>query len=364
MRFLVGADLHLGNHKRHGGAVQSGLNERARDILHVLTRAIELANRQHATLVIAGDALDESRPTPGILAAFQKALAKAELRPVLLAGNHEWGSATDHALRPLWSVADVVETLSLFGGLKPGTGPMLAWPWWPGRERFDVNRFTLVGGAPAVVVMHTGVIHDGTPPYLVSEKVPTADEVFDALDRLGASVAITGDWHDHKVLERLGSRGQDLTIVQCGALVPTGFDNPGLDYGYMVLIDPARPLELELHQLPGPRFLQPAGPGEVLGLKDTFESWTRLYVEALSPEVAAAADTLALEPEAQRLGRAVKVDRLPVSITDRAALLESVGTSSLEAVVRAWAKANAPDDPDLADELLRRLALAKDKIAV
>lgn len=365
MRFLIGADLHFGNHRRHGGATQSGVNERARDILHVLLNAIRLSIKLDATLVLAGDTLDESRPTPGILAALQHALASAKHRPVLLTGNHEWGSATDHALRPMWNVADVVEELGLYtrsyGPPATQASRLMCWPWWPGRERFEVSRFTIAGGRPSVLVMHTGVIHDETPPYLITEKTPTADEVFEALDALGASVAVTGDWHDHKVLERVGSRGQDLAIIQCGALVPTGFDNQGLDYGYLVLIDDEDPTAFALHRLDGPRFVRPASLGEATQtMKEA--GWSKLYVEALSEDVALAVEAMASDPELTKHGRTVKVDRLPVSVTDRAALMESVGDASLDRVVREWAKANAPAYPDLADELLRRLQAAKDKI--
>jgi hypothetical protein len=59
---------------------------------------------------------------------------------------------------------------------------------------------------------------------------------------------LAGHWHEEAATE-------DRDLVQLGALVPTGWDNPGLLYGRVMTLD-AQSGEIREHRIAGPRFLR------------------------------------------------------------------------------------------------------------
>jgi hypothetical protein len=69
-------------------------------------------------------------------------------------------------------------------------------------------------------------------------------------------------------------------ILQVGALVPTGFDNPGLKgYGSYVVYDMATN-EITIHELPGPRFLKVRSEKESARAKEEAEAMgCNLFIE-------------------------------------------------------------------------------------
>jgi hypothetical protein len=104
---------------------------------------------------------------------------------------------------------------------------------------------------PRVLVGHFGIADADTPSYLRGSH----DSVeADYLGRLCAEHDIThvfaGHWH-----QRNGWRVNDVRIHQLGALVPTGWDNPGfVGYGHVAILD-CDTGEVSWTEIPGPRFL-------------------------------------------------------------------------------------------------------------
>lgn len=347
-RFLFAADVHVGNHVRHGGALAYGINQRARDVLDVLTRFIELAVRQRATPVIVGDLIDTWRPTPGLLRSVAEILQRSP-SAIILSGNHEWGSATDHALRPLWQIAKIIEEPGFIAVDKRPV--MFAWPFYSARPSFRewkktftdplVKRLTF-----PIFTAHVGFAYDALPPWLASDGIPHEDDLFELMEAFGTKLAVLGDYHHHVRRER-----DDMTIVQCGALAPTGFGNPGFEHGMVLLVDVnGTKVSTELHQIEGPRFLKldTSDLKRIPSFDD--ERWTVLYVETPSPEVALAVKKL------EGKGRRVVVELLEgketLVVTDQQAPVDQ-----LEAVVREWCA--EVKHPEVADEIIERLQRAK-----
>ena len=249
------ADLHVANHKRHGGPVKAGINRRCQHVLDAMSRAYARADELDAkAVVILGDLFDTTRPEPQIVAAVQQIMRK--LPTYILMGNHDLVSTApgDHCLGPLSPVATVVETPTwvmqqnnmqlLFIPFQPG--PAVEWlpevvkEAAPKRYHKDV---------PATLLLHLGLADDKTPVFMrgAHDAVP-ASMAADLCKQYGFTACFAGNWHSYKVL-----RKRPL-VCQVGAAVPTGWDNEGLEgYGAMVLWDGKK---MEVEWIPGPRFLK------------------------------------------------------------------------------------------------------------
>lgn len=312
------ADVHIGNHGVMGGPRAAGINRRAAEGLAVLRAAYDTAaHLGSSAFVVAGDLFDVDDPEPQLLAEAADILS-GPVPAVLVVGNHDQHSSAsgDHALGPLAAVPGirVVEHPTVVPVLPRGgavAGPSRAAPGAylacipylraPAAEVIEKGlRAALNGmsGHPApgqlAVVAHAGGMDAATPPWLrdAHDALPVthldaimegaSDLVFPA--NAAPMVAILGNWHDHKTWAfhddpagvprgyGLGPGGTDAplpnVIVQCGALVPTGFDNPGAApgmYGSLILWDvpPAPPPgyavppppALYRFEVPGPRFV-------------------------------------------------------------------------------------------------------------
>lgn len=233
MKLAMVADVHLGNHRRFGGEMSSGLNSRFRQTLAVLKDAMDEAVRQDAEgFAVLGDLFDTSKPTPQEVAAVMDLMhARRELHFHLLLGNHDQVSESpgDHALQPFRYLANVsvyekptIAHDRLFVPFRTGA----AKDWLPGVARVM---------QPRSLLLHLGVSDDETPPFLrgASDSIHyiTLHEVMCAS---GADSAFAGNWHNHQTWRVHTGDGTVSQIVQCGALVPTGFDNPGADYGNVI----------------------------------------------------------------------------------------------------------------------------------
>jgi hypothetical protein len=112
----------------------------------------------------------------------------------------------------------------------------------------------------AVVVLHLGIEDEKTAAFLrgAPDSIP-ATVLADLMRARKIRAAFCGNWHDPRHWEITGGGQSKIDIFQVGALCPTGFDNPGQDYGRMVIWD----TEAEVHEelcVPGPRFLKlPSG---------------------------------------------------------------------------------------------------------
>lgn len=259
MRTGCVADVHLGNHRKFGGPVVAGLNDRCRATLTALEEAVTAARRRDCGLfLVAGDLFDASTPTPQLIAATQDILASAKktMEVVLLVGNHDQESATegDHALGPLREWATVVDKPTVL--MRDG-GHLVCLPYdsRPAAEWFASTVDELMEMAPGTLLaMHLGMMDDNTPPWLrESRDAVSVQLVLEKMKQHEIPFGVAGNWHNH------GAWGDDPerpNLVQCGALVPTGWDNEGLDgYGGLVIFDTeAESVSAEV--IPGPRFVK------------------------------------------------------------------------------------------------------------
>lgn len=273
MRLAFIADVHLGNHRAFGGVPVAGLNARAHAILRALRRARELATAAGVgDLFVLGDLFDTASPSPQLLAAALDALAgrDARARVHLLRGNHDMVSDApgDHALGVfahagvrVWETPDVLvgdrARIAVVPYLTGSTDARL-----PPVLRDLASR---VQEPLDVVLLHAG-IHD---PQLRAT-LPWAAGAHDAVSTtLLAGVAnaarrvYAGNWHTARDWVLDGG----LCVHQVGALVPTGWDNPGLDgYGRLMVLDTSANTSL-VYQVGGPRFVHADSPAELEALR-------------------------------------------------------------------------------------------------
>ncbi len=253
------SDVHVGNHKGFGGETRSGINDRCRLVLDVLHSAMSTAASAGASPVILGDLFDVPKPSPQVLGAVMDVLRPAEDVNLLL-GNHEVTSLdrNDHALYPFHAGTEhrVYDSPSVAwdcGVLIPYREVSLDWI----RKGFDAALVEWSDsetppeayGAKWVGV-HAGIADVDTPDFMAG--IPAQELVkFAKKERVRV---FAGDWHDPKVWGATDRLFRQPRVIQCGALCPTGFDNPGMDYGRVWFYDLDTD-EVRYEVIPGPRFL-------------------------------------------------------------------------------------------------------------
>ncbi len=262
-RLAFCADVHLGNHRRHGGPVERSLNERCHHTVNVLRAAFVRAERANAThLIVLGDLLDGDRPEPQLLDDVLRILKSSKLTTILLAGNHEMTSDTpgDHSLAPFSSSVVVVDTPRL---LTLDHVELLLVPHAahaPAAERITKALAALPPKAPhakaRLLGVHAGIADESTAAFLKGGRGSIeALTVTKLMIEHGINYTFAGDWHD---------RRQWPGVLQIGALCPTGWDNPGFDgYGGIAIWDDRRDesvakLEpsVKVIEVRGPRFVR------------------------------------------------------------------------------------------------------------
>lgn len=259
---IICADPHIGNHQRFGGPLVSGINTRCRWTLDALRGAVEYAaGRPEATaLVVAGDVFDTAKPTPQIIRATQDVLADSRVPVYLLVGNHDRVSYEpgDHALGPLASSrVHVIETpevrlsgdtaMLLIPSMRRAGDEVLAscLECAPRNEEWRV-------AARRIVVSHMGIATQTSPRYLLGDtRAVGAAAALDMLLKHHAHALYSGDWHEHELI--VSPEDSSASIMQIGALCPTGFDDDGMSsYGTLVVDGPKT---WGGYAAPGPRFL-------------------------------------------------------------------------------------------------------------
>jgi DNA repair exonuclease SbcCD nuclease subunit len=261
MKIAACADIHTGNFRQFGGALQSGINTRAHLALATLKLAYETAQERGCEVfVMAGDVFDNSRPSPQLIAEVQAIFGpKAEraIQVIGLVGNHDQNGfgERDHALAALQDHIDVVDAATTFHmprhrvaiSCLPFTAGA-ARDWLPIAVGVTVDK--VGAGYHHVLVAHLGIEDDTTPVWLQGSRdaIPAAT-LLDLCANNSISTAIVGNWHEAGAWV-----DHDCTVVQCSALNPTGFNNPGFKlYGHMVVLD-TDTNAVDFIQLPGPRF--------------------------------------------------------------------------------------------------------------
>ncbi len=262
------ADVHIGNHKRFGGPVEASINARCRLVLASLEAAVRrVVEDAPDVFVIAGDLLDYARPEAPVLAEVQRILgllAATSTRTAVLVGNHDQTSTApgDHALGPL-AVVPGVTVVERPTALLPDVWavpfqPGHAKDWLSDAVRGIVSSVEAAGGRPAppgrprLLTIHLGIRDEKTPPWLASSAdAIDLDVLVGICKEHGITHVMAGNWHDRRTWNVDGVR-----VFQLGALVPTGWDNPGLEgYGTLGAWDSGREA-FKWQEIPGPRFVK------------------------------------------------------------------------------------------------------------
>lgn len=365
MRVFSCADIHLGNHRRLGGAEQVGINLRCRQALRVLQRALSAASEglgpgESAVLVVQGDVFDYSHAEPQLIAAVQDLLSTTRgLEVVLLVGNHDQDSTTpgDHALAPLRDYATVVDAPRLLefednqGFVEVACVPFNPAPaseWL--EQALDLLLPALPEPRPGkafarLVALHLGIADDETPAWLRGAKDSIhIDTLTPLLERHRVSAALAGNWHNHALWEDAGYPA----VVQVGALVPTGWDNPGLDeLGGLAEYDPALG-KVHMRFLPGPRFVKATS---LVELETVVEQGRRqghdVYVEATLPraDVPAGVELVKhIKARGDLCDGVVLVDTSDVKIEARTAAHAARKADTLDEALAAYVKTMPMDE--------------------
>lgn len=302
MKHAFVADVHVNNHGGlRGGRYVAGLNLRCRATLDSLSAAVRLAEAENcASFSVAGDLLDNMTPAPQMIAATGRAMQSDKLRVIVVGGNHDRASNQpgDNAFswlglmecaqsveRP--RVADMGDSWHFHVPFQPEPPA----EWLPGllevlsRERSDAR--------PACLVIHTGIRDAETRRREWSAKATDAIDVellMELCHKNRIGFVFAGNWHSWGQWRQECEDGFEILVTQCGALVPTGHDNPGLvGYGGVNIwdVDAGTVSRLEV---PGPRFVVATSQAEV---DDLAEYCSQLHVRfACQHEDADAANEL------------------------------------------------------------------------
>lgn len=274
MKIAFCADVHVGNHRRFGGPVESSINRRGRQVLAVFRAAQQRAVKVGASVfVVLGDLFDTDRPVPQLLARVRSDFTSIgpKMKRMLLVGNHDQTSDApgDHALGPLAgdNAVVVAEPSSFLLGTSGERDTMLhllpfraapAREWFADavRTRVEDGAGLFGGGRPRSTMnellgFHLGVVDGRTPSFLRgAHDAIEVTEVQRVLAECEIDAAWCGNWHSHDVWNTLVAQ-----IMQLGALCPTGFDNAGVSgYGTLAVYD-TEARTTKTYRLPGPRFL-------------------------------------------------------------------------------------------------------------
>lgn len=363
-RIALVADVHLANHRKFPGQTVSGLNQRAREALSVLANSVQLALAEKcAAYVVLGDLLDVDRPEPQLIAAAQDIFAHARdsgMPVYLMLGNHEQQSASegDHALGPFRPVATVIEqpTVVDIAGVSLGlipfrTGAASAWLEKAVRDLFtDVPPF----GGGRVLGVHLGIADDDTPAFLKSaHDAIHVTKLMDAAREVNVTQVFAGNWHNRA---RWMGTAPDPNVFQVGALVPTGWDNPGLrGYGGVALYDSADE-SVRIDTLPGPRYVKADSLDELEKLANLPTKHTSLYVASKLPRADILAGLSVLD-ELKTSGKVVAGGILPddeeAREASRAAARAAATSTSLDEALANYIEKMDPGEGVARAEVLR-----------
>jgi len=259
------SDVHVGNHAAAGGQVYAGLNQRCRDVVHALRRAVVAAEEAGAEhFVVNGDLFDTHRPSPQVIHAVGTVLSSFPNYVHLVRGNHDAASQAldDDALAPL-GLIDNVEVWDEPGSAQVATWNLLFVPYQPGHAKLwlpgalDVAlEGRLPNGDRSALFVHVGLRDEvsggGHPWAREAEDAIDVDLLASMCASRGISRVFAGNWHHRRVFEFSGVR-----MEQVGTLAPTGWDNAGLGDAFgnvAILHGPGG--ETSSVQVACPRFIQ------------------------------------------------------------------------------------------------------------
>lgn len=375
MKIAFIADVHMHNHRVGGGPVSAGLNARAVGIAHALYTAAHVADHQGAAhMVVAGDLFDTAKPEPQLIAAVAGALQRVQA--ILLVGNHDQVSDArgDHAMAPLAYVDsfEVVDEprIMLFDDIELWVLPYLAGSSTEAIPAALARLASLApvaslasqsgssGGAAAygrrrVLACHVGIhdTHIRAQPHFhwvaQAHDAVSLDLMVSQCRLHSIDAAFAGNWHGRVVWE--GGAGQPL-VAQIGALVPTGWDNPGLDDYGSVLIYDSETNKVVCVEVPGPRFVNVTSEAELDDARLEAGVHNELRVRWTAQPAQAAGAVQALKASGLLGEVRINKDALREKAQTAAAAARSSTTLS-DALFTFVSKINLPVDVDRAEVL-------------
>lgn len=374
MRIAVCADLHIGLHRVFSGPTEAGINRRCRLVLDAVRCAVQAAWDARCThFYVLGDLFDTSRPSPQVLAATIDALRSPDTHDIdgrppmevtVLCGNHDQVSSLpeDNAVAVLRRAGiEVVEAPELLvGGGEEDETNIVCLPFLTGDNRKtlpallddQVSRWKrdVWGRGATVLLGHFGIVDPATPPWLRdAQDAIGVDVLMELMRRHGIGLTAAGNFHTRQVwnadLQRAhpGHRSFVFTstfplITQVGALCPADFgDKP--PFGTLAVID-TQAAALEVHEIPGPRFVRCASAKDVLDhINQRHPEGCTFFVRLVAPPhlLQEAQDRIAdWKKEGIIADGDVEVDRVAQEAATRAAVAAAAKVATLEEALPAY----------------------------
>jgi hypothetical protein len=261
-RFGLVADVHLGNHRKCGGQVYSSINTRCSRILVSLEKALTVAWDEGCEAVyVLGDFFDRADPIPQIVAEARSVLGACQFglkapHVELLLGNHDMHS-DEECDNALWALKNHTQVVIVEKPHRVAHGFAVPFARKQASKYIPESLSSIYGYGPGSLkanhpvnlFLHAGIADNNTPPWLLKAyDAIHVDTLFKTMKDDGFLRAFAGNWHNPQHWRR-----DDMEIVQCGALVPTGWDNPGMDYGRLTIVEDGGDWFQVV--IPGPRFL-------------------------------------------------------------------------------------------------------------
>jgi len=332
--------------------VEAGLNLRCRENLASLKAALETAAAASAeTVVIAGDLLDTMRPTPQAMAEVARVLAAGANsihRIFLIPGNHDRNSSLpgDHALGVFVGLARVKVLDKPTQVTCADDSDIVLIPFrsepvehWLGASL--ENLLPETGNRCRVLVMHQGIKDDTMPEWMRNSTDAIHINVLGNLcAKYDIGLVLAAHWHAHRTWEwAAGSFKADF--VQIGALNPTGFSDPGSDYGRVALV--SREGLVSFGRVHGPRFLTLRDPAASFDAASADRLHIRYVVppERLNEAVERAKSDLA---KGLVVGAHADADDSLVEAATRTAAKEAASAETLEHALAAYVMAMPLDE--------------------
>ncbi len=337
---------------------------RGEETIGALGNALSIAEAAEADrMILLGDVFDTTKPDPQLIAGVQHVI-NAHLTPVrVLKGNHDEGSSApgDHALGPLGETANVdvyetcyVEQIDLVDVLYVPFESGPAKEWLPKRlDEIDSANAISTGDPRSkvrILCLHLG-LHDaalrGGPASFWIEQandVIAAEVLAAECYKRNIRAVFAGNWHGRRVMEFSFPPSPTglttVTLVQVGALTPTGWDNAGLvGFGGVAIAnidDATGAFTLEFAEVPGPRFVNVRSTEE-LDAAVANGGTNRLYIRwhAKPTEVAYARAELARYADVLTASD-IAIDKEETQALAREAATAAQSTTTLAAVLDSF----------------------------
>lgn len=260
-RVAIIADPHVANHRRWGGPLVGGLNDRGRQCVEVLRRSHDTAAKEACQgLFVLGDLFHNTKPTPPLVRATADALSVGPMKTYVLLGNHDKQSEEehDHAAASMSKHVEIVDKPRVVGV----SDDLDVWviPYTAGEAKDWLTAGMATCGTLArgygrktIVLTHLGIFDDDTPGYLKDAKDAVSISHVRWLcrevhERYRIDGFFAGNWHSRREWHEGG-----LSVVIPGTVCPATFSDDPKASGFMAYYDTSRSNGWTM--IAGPRFM-------------------------------------------------------------------------------------------------------------